>query len=73
MHKLEMDAGQVNELASPVYVENQGTRSPHVHNEVIFLKKKGKRQNARIVASVVTGKIPAASLGLNSMLLKMLP
>ena len=45
MHKLEMDAGQVNELACPLYVENQGTRAPHVHKEVIFLKKKGKRQN----------------------------
>ena len=72
MHKLKMDAGQVNKLASPVYVENQGTRAPHVHKEVIFLKKKGKRQNARTVASVVTGKTPAASLGLYSML-KLLP
>ena len=47
MHKLKMDAGQVNKLASPVYVENQGTRAPHVHKEVIFLKKKGKTQNTQ--------------------------
>ncbi|KAM3256860.1 hypothetical protein ACQJBY_049330 [Aegilops geniculata] len=49
-----------------------GDRAPHVHKEVIFLKKKEKRQNVQTVTSVVTGKTLATSQRFCCMLLKML-
>ncbi|KAM3295962.1 hypothetical protein ACQJBY_038339 [Aegilops geniculata] len=68
LQNLPMDVVHASEPASVAYVGNQVTRAPHAHEGVIFVGKKGKKQNAQTVASVVTGRTHAITLRLFCML-----
>lgn len=71
MKNLLTGVKQASVLVAVVSAVRQVTRALHVRRGVIFLGKKGKKQNAQTVVSVVTERTPATNLKLCCMLLKM--
>ena len=57
-------AVQANTFVSALHAVSVGTRASPVHRGVIFLEKKGRKQNVQTGELVVTGRTPATNLKL---------